>query len=93
MLGDAQRELTSLVSTSVVDAKKRLSDRARAVVVGGSLSGMAGTAAGAALALRVFGQNVAAFDWSVVLGLVVGVLIGAGLGVVVHAVETRSAMS
>jgi hypothetical protein len=90
MLGDALREPTWLGSTIVVDAETRLSDRARAVVVGSGLSGMAGAAAGAALALRVFGQNVAAFDWSVVGGLTLGPLIGAGLGVLVHRVETRS---
>lgn len=60
------------------------------MIAGGSLAGMAGIAAGAGLALRVFGQNVAAFDCSVLFGLILGCVIGASLGLAAYVADSRT---
>jgi hypothetical protein len=58
-----------------------LGDKARAAVVGCWLGGLTGIAAGAELAIRVFGENVGAFLWLVVAGAAAGMAIGSALAV------------
>ena len=52
---------------------------------------MASMALGAEAALHVFGQNVAAFECSVVLCAILGLAIGIGLGLAAYAIDKSSA--
>ena len=59
-----------------------LDHKTRAAVVGCGVGGLTGIAAGAELAIKVFGENVGPFFWLVLAGAAAGLVIGRVFAVV-----------